>query len=98
MVAEFEKNPKTKIIPFNQISFANAFIFYKKRQDKGYSFTDYSSMLIMKEKRIKEILTADQHFMQEGFHAPMLSEENRENYLDPYPGMCAVSPSLAKQQ
>ncbi len=39
----------------------------KKHSDKpGISFTDFSSMAVMKENNIKEILTNDKHFENVG--------------------------------
>ena len=47
--------------------FLEALDFYEKRLDKGYSLTDCVSMLTMKTLDIREILTHDNHFEQEGF-------------------------------
>jgi hypothetical protein len=44
-------------------------MLYKTRPDKGYSLTDCSSMLLMRERRLSEALTTDRHFEQEGFTA-----------------------------
>lgn len=41
--------------------------FFRYR-DKGYSFTDCTSFVIMQELRLKEALTTDHHFRQMGFH------------------------------
>lgn len=40
---------------------------YEKRPDKGYSLTDCISILVMRERRITDVLTTDHHFTQEGF-------------------------------
>ncbi len=37
------------------------------RKDKGYSLTDCISMLVMEDWGIREILSNDRHFTQEGF-------------------------------
>jgi predicted nucleic acid-binding protein len=57
------------IIPQTSEQFEQAFEFYQRRLDKGYSLTDCSSMQIMREQGINEILTFDKHFQQEGFRA-----------------------------
>ena len=57
------------IIPQTSEQFEQAFGFYQRRLDKGYSLTDCSSMQIMREQEINEILTFDKHFQQEGFRA-----------------------------
>ena len=36
-------------------------------RDKDFSFTDCSSFVVMKERRIQAALTNDRHFMQAGF-------------------------------
>ena len=40
---------------------------YDQRPDKEYSLTDCISMLVMRERRLTEVLTNDHHFEQEGF-------------------------------
>ena len=47
--------------------FLEALDFYEKRSDKGYSLTDCISMTVMKNLGLREILTHDNHFEQEGF-------------------------------
>jgi len=42
-------------------------MFFRKYSDKKYSATDCISMLIMRERGIKAVATADEHFWQEGF-------------------------------
>jgi uncharacterized protein len=45
--------------------------FYRQRADKGYSLTDCISMLVMQDRAMREVLTSDKHFRQEGF-VPLL--------------------------
>ena len=59
----------TLIIPQTSEQFEQAFYFYQRRLDKGYSLTDCASMQIMTQLKIHEILTFDKHFQQEGFTA-----------------------------
>ena len=40
--------------------------FFRWR-DKDFSFTDCSSFVLMKERRIRAALTSDHHFVQAGF-------------------------------
>ncbi len=56
-----------KYISHSPEIFLDAFDFYEKRLDKGYSLTDCISMLTMKNLGLQEILTHDNHFEQEGF-------------------------------
>ena len=64
-----QNDGRTIIIPQTSQQFEQAFEFYQRRLDKGYSLTDCSSMQIMREQDINEILTFDKHFQQEGFRA-----------------------------
>lgn len=44
---------------------ARAFFF--RYRDKPFSFTDCTSFAVMRELRIREVLTTDRHFAQAGF-------------------------------
>jgi uncharacterized protein len=41
--------------------------FFRKHAEHGYSFTDCTSFVVMRELRIKEVLTTDRHFAEAGF-------------------------------
>ena len=40
---------------------------YREQPDKGYSLTDCMSMLVCRQLDIRDVLTHDRHFEQEGF-------------------------------
>jgi hypothetical protein len=42
-------------------------VFFRHR-DKDYSFTDCTSLVVMRELKLKEALTTDRHFRQMGVH------------------------------
>ncbi|MBC6477501.1 MAG: type II toxin-antitoxin system VapC family toxin [Hormoscilla sp. GM7CHS1pb] len=65
--------PNTEIVPQTPEQFRQALELYQKRMDKGYSLTDCASMLIMEERKIKDVLTHDKHFTQAGFNALLRS-------------------------
>ena len=44
-----------------------AFALVQARQDKTYSLCDAVSFVLMRERGIREALTTDKHFEQEGF-------------------------------
>jgi predicted nucleic acid-binding protein len=56
-----------EIVPQSHDTFTAGLARYKARPDKGYSLTDCISMNVMTERDIREILTNDDHFTQEGF-------------------------------
>jgi predicted nucleic acid-binding protein len=48
-------------------SFLSGLSLYESRPDKAYSLADCISMQAMRQAAITDILTADDHFAQEGF-------------------------------
>ena len=58
----------TVVLPQTREAFSRAFDLYKARPDRGYSQTDWISMIEMRERNIGEVLTHDRHFAQEGFN------------------------------
>ncbi len=55
------------VIEQTRNEFLDGLELYESRLDKGYSLTDCISMNVCKKFGIKEILTHDRHFEQEGF-------------------------------
>jgi uncharacterized protein len=55
-------NPGVIVVPQPGASFAEAFQLYRDRPDKGWSPTDCSSFLIMRQYGIDAALTSDRHF------------------------------------
>jgi uncharacterized protein len=48
--------------------FETAATFFRKHSDHGYSFTDCTSFVTMRELKITDVLTTDRHFRAAGFH------------------------------
>lgn len=57
----------TEVLPASHRALLDGLDFYEARLDKGYSLTDRISMNAMRERGIREVLTHDHHFEQEGF-------------------------------
>lgn len=57
MVEAIMNNPQVTVVPMNRRTFMRSLGLYKARPDKGYSLTDCSSMLLMRERRLSEALT-----------------------------------------
>lgn len=55
------------VVSYGETTLLNGLELYESRLDKGYSLTDCISMNVCRELGIKEILTHDRHFEQEGF-------------------------------
>ncbi|MDQ6912956.1 MAG: PIN domain-containing protein [Verrucomicrobiota bacterium] len=51
--------------------FARAKTFFRKHADHGYSFTDCTSFVLMRELGILDAFTTDRHFKEAGFR-PLL--------------------------
>ena len=49
--------------------FESAKSFFRKHADDGYSFTDCTSFVVMRELHIQQVLTTDRHFAEAGFGA-----------------------------
>ena len=47
--------------------FGAAKAFFRKHADHGYSFTDCTSFVVMRELGLSEALTTDRHFREAGF-------------------------------
>lgn len=56
-----------EVIPQSHETFLVGLDLYRSRADKSYSLTDCVSMQVMRTRGIHEVLTADEHFEQEGF-------------------------------
>ena len=59
------------VLPQSHDSFLADLQLYQRRLDKGYSLVDCISMNTMRSREIREVLTDDRHFAQEGF-VPLL--------------------------
>jgi predicted nucleic acid-binding protein len=68
MVKAIMNDVNTHVVPQTRDTFIRALELYGQRLDKGYSLVDCSSMVIMRNQGIIEVLTQDRHFYQEGFN------------------------------
>lgn len=57
------------VVPQSRGGLTAGLALYEARPDKGYSLTDCVSMLVMRERGVREALTHDRHFEQGGFTA-----------------------------
>jgi len=60
-------NPRVTVVHQSHGSFLEGLTLYERRLDKGYSLVDCISMNVMRKMRIRQALTNDRHFAQEGF-------------------------------
>lgn len=69
VVRSAQSNPRMLVLPQTRDSFMQGLALYEARSDKGYSLTDCISMSHMRREGIQDVLTHDEHFVQEGFRA-----------------------------
>lgn len=67
MMAQLRPRVDVSIIPQTSRQFRDAAQRYESREDKEWSLTDCASFLVMEEKRLEEVLSADHHFERAGF-------------------------------
>lgn len=58
-----------RVIAQSRQGFLDGLDLYEARSDKGYSLADCISMQTMRREEIRDVLTNDRHFEQEGFRA-----------------------------
>ena len=68
VVRELFDSPDVKVVPQSRDTFLQALDRFSQRLDKEYSLTDCSSMNVMDAEGIKDVLTNDHHFAQEGYN------------------------------
>lgn len=61
-------SPSARVVAQSRDSFQRALDRFSNRPDKEYSLTDCSSMSAMDAEEIKDVLTNDHHFEQEGYN------------------------------
>ncbi len=67
LAARILEDPQIEVTSSDRTLFRSGLTLYAARPDKGYSLTDCVSMVVMREGGIREVLTQDRHFRQEGF-------------------------------
>jgi predicted nucleic acid-binding protein len=68
-VDEVLGDPGTVFVPASASLFREGRRLFASRSDKEWSLVDCTSFVVMKQRRLKEALTADHHFIQAGFGA-----------------------------
>jgi predicted nucleic acid-binding protein len=67
-VDDMLSNPFIQVVEVTRAKLLEGLTLYRDRPDKAYSLTDCISMQTMRREGLKEVLTNDHHFTQEGFH------------------------------
>jgi len=61
------RSPSVKLIHVDEILFYKSWAYLQKYHDKGYSFTDCLSFVVMQDWSIDIAFSFDNHFSQAGF-------------------------------
>lgn len=69
IVYDILRDSGIRVIPQSRATFMAGLELYHARPDKGYSLTDCISMQTMRREGLRDVLTNDKHFEQEGFRA-----------------------------
>ncbi|MGI0485811.1 type II toxin-antitoxin system VapC family toxin [Pantanalinema rosaneae CENA516] len=67
LVKGIMNNPKILVLQQTRESFLAGVQFYESRPDKKYSLPDCISMNTMRQLNVRDVLTHDKHFIQEGY-------------------------------
>ena len=67
LVNKLHDSEEVQVLPQSHETFAKGLLRYAERPNKTYSLTDCISMNTMEDEGIREVLTNDDHFRQEGF-------------------------------
>ena len=62
-----QASPRIELVYLTQRSIEAAMRLFRERPDKGWSLTDCSSFVLMKERGLDTALALDDHFRQAGF-------------------------------
>jgi predicted nucleic acid-binding protein len=60
--------PACEVAPASRELFDRSLELYHQHADKEWTLTDCSSVLVMRERGLTDVLTADRHFEQAGFN------------------------------
>ncbi len=67
LLQSLENDPRVEITPLGEELYARALDLFCRRGDKEWGLVDCVSYVVMQERAISQVLTADAHFRQMGF-------------------------------
>jgi predicted nucleic acid-binding protein len=68
LLRDLEIDPLTRVIPASRALFRHGLDLFAARSDKNWSLVDCISFVVMKQQRLTDDLTTDDHFKQAGFN------------------------------
>ena len=73
IINDLRTDPDIETIPVDTALFDRAIALYGSRSDKEWGLTDCISFVVMQDRGLTHVLTADRHFAQAGFQNAMLN-------------------------
>lgn len=70
-VLHLRQTATCEIVPASRELLDRALEFYHRHADKEWTLTDCTSFVVMRDRSVTDALTADKHFEQAGFTAPL---------------------------
>jgi predicted nucleic acid-binding protein len=67
-INDLRNDPNVEVVPMDTALFERALALFGRRDDKDWGLTDCISFVVMQERGLSDVLTADHHFNQAGFH------------------------------
>jgi len=67
LLDRIERSEAIDLEEITPVRFSNSKTYFRKHSDHGYSFTDCTSFVLMRERQIRAALTTDRHFTEAGF-------------------------------
>ena len=71
IIKAFRVSDEVMIVELNAQIFSKGFEMYEKYKDKAWGMVDCISFVVMRENKITDALTSDDHFKQAGFNILM---------------------------
>lgn len=67
LLGVLEADPDVGIAPLTESLYMRGFDLFREMQDKRWGIVDCISFVVMRERKITDVLTTDEHFRQAGF-------------------------------
>ncbi len=68
-ILHLRQTPACEVVPASRTLLDDALDLYHQHNDKEWTLTDCVSFVIMRDRKVTDALTGDQHFEQAGFAA-----------------------------
>jgi predicted nucleic acid-binding protein len=71
LLDSFDRSPLVEVTPLSEELYERGRTFFRRHRDKDWGLTDCISFVVMRDRGLVDVLTADRHFQQAGFR-PLL--------------------------